>query len=103
MTRDEWIENVRRGVESGIARSEVETPEFGPSMNMITEGYLLSVKPSYSAEEKPDFIQVTVGYPSPVPTQLSEASLNDAIRTAAHQMKLEYNVTGHVERLARVR
>jgi hypothetical protein len=72
-------------------------------MDMVTQAGLLSVKPDYFGEGKPERIQVTVGYPCPTPKHLSEAlseaALNDAIEAAVEQMKPEYKVIGHVERI----
>ena len=95
MTRDEWTENVRGAVATGMATAG-GTPDSGLCMNMVTETGLLSVTPDYSEEGKPDFIQVTVAYPSP-PKHLSKAALDDAIGTATDQMKPEYKVVGRAE------
>ena len=98
MTRSEWTENVRQAVMAGAATA-TGIPESGATMATTTPTGYLFVKPDYSDEGRPHFIQVTVGYRSPTAELLSDAMLNDVIDHATRQMDPEYEVIGRVERL----
>jgi hypothetical protein len=99
MTQEEWVANVRRSVDAGIATA-MGTPETGFGMAMITpEGDRLLVVPDYSkSDQKPYFIQVTVGYTGERAALMPDPALADAIETAKVQMKPEYEVFGDFER-----
>lgn len=100
MTKEQWHANVRQAVAAGMARS-MGTSETGFGMAMSTpEGDLLMVRPDYSKnEQKPYFIQVTIGYRDPRAEHLTDSALKDAIETAKAQMEPEYDVFGRVERI----
>jgi hypothetical protein len=102
MSREQWLANVRQAVAAGAVKS-MGSPEMGIGMAMSTpEGDLLMVRPSYEDNnQRPDFIQVTVGYRNPRAVLLTDSVLQDAIRTAQQQMKPDYEVIGNVERLPR--
>jgi hypothetical protein len=101
MTREQWNENVRQAVMAGICRTSGR-PEIGLSMSMLTqEGHLVLVQPNYATDpERPDFVQVDVGYRDPVPGHLTDAMLKDAIKAAEKQMQPEYELIGGIDRFA---
>lgn len=100
MSKDQWLANVQQAVTTGVANA-MGTPETGLGMATSTPGGdLLIVRPNYGEnDQKPDFIQVTVGYREPRATLLTDSVLEDAIQAARAQMEPEYDVIGTVERL----
>lgn len=99
-TKEQWLARVRLTVAAGMARP-MGAPETGFGMAVTTpEGDLLIVRPSYGMnEQKPDFIQVTVGYRHPRGALLTDSLLKEAIQTAKAQMEPEYDVIGNFERI----
>ncbi len=101
MTEDQWLANVQQAVASGIARS-MGTPEVGIMMAVSTaEDDILMVRPSYGEnKQKPEFVQVVVGFRYPRSELLTKEKLKEAIHVAKEQMKPEFMVIGHVEEIA---
>ena len=99
MARADWVENVRRAVMAGQAEATGSAESGGVTMHTPTQTGFLSVGPDYSAEDRPAFIQVTVVFRSPTAEHLEDSALEDAIELAKRQMKPEYEVMGHVDRL----
>ncbi len=99
MTRAQWVEYVRRAIVAGVAKA-MGSPETGLAIATTTPAAQLIVRPDFSGEgQKPDFIQVTVGYRYPRSALLTDSALNDAIQASKRQMEPEYEVIGDVERI----
>ena len=65
------------------------------------EGDLLIVRPDYGhSVNKPDFIQVVVGYRGERANLLSNSALADMFEVAKAQMAPEFSVLGNIERIA---
>lgn len=99
-TKEQWLARVQSTVAAGMARP-MGDPEtvFGMVVN-TPEGDLLMVMPSYGKnEQKPDFIQVSVGYRYPRAALLTDSVLKEAIQAAKVQMEPEYDVIGNFERI----
>ena len=101
MTKDQWYSNVHEAAAAGAAEA-VGTPETGLGMAMSSPGGdLLIVKPNYGDNpQKPDFIQVTVGYREPTAAFLTDPGLEDVVEAARAQMGPEYDVIGNIERIS---
>ncbi len=100
MSRDEWLENVRQAAAAGVAKATGST-DTGVTMTMLTSSTSqLMVRPDYSgAGRTPDFVQVTVAYSPPIPRELTDKALSEAIVAAKVQMAPEFDVMGNVERI----
>jgi len=99
MTRAQWVENVQQAVMAGVAEATGRPESGGVTMHTRTQVGVLSVRPDYSDEGRPDFILMTVGYRAPAAGLLSDAVLDEAIEQSKQQMAPEYEVMGRVERL----
>lgn len=99
-TKEQWLARVRLTVTAGMTRP-MGAPETGLGMVVNTpEGDLLMVMPSYGKnDQKPDFIQVSVGYRYPRAALFTDSVLKEAVQTAKVQMEPEYDVIGNVERI----
>ena len=97
MTKQQWVENVKTGVASGVARAIGSDPM--PGMAMVTdEGDQFTVGVDYSqGDSKPVFIQITVGYRPERRPQVTSAMLKGVVSEAQRQMAPEFRVIGRVE------
>ncbi len=101
LSRAEWENNLRAAVAAGVARA-ILSPTEAPGM--LTEqpgGMILVVRPLFGKDNlKPEAIQVSVGYRSPISPTISDSALEDAVQRAKTQMSPEYFVIGDVSRTA---
>lgn len=99
MSKTQWNENVRLAVGLGIS-GQVGRPETGLGMVTRTEAGLLLVVPDYSSnDERPDFIQLSIGYDRPPYVYLTDLELESAIQEATKQMRPDFEVVGGFERI----
>jgi hypothetical protein len=72
MSKEQWLANVQQAVVAGAARP-MGSRENGIGMAMSTPDGDLLVRPSYGDNnQRPDFIQITVGYRNPRVAPLTE-------------------------------
>lgn len=99
MSRHDWNSNVESAVKSGVAKATGEK-QSGYVMHTFSPNWILSVGPSYSNPQRPDFIQVTVGYREPIASELTSNELEKTIAKSQKELSPDYMVMGNVERLS---
>ena len=98
MSRHDWNSNVERAVKSGVAKA-TGGKQSGYVMHTFTPNWILSVGPNYSNPERPDFVQVIVGYREPIASKMTSKSLNNTIEKAKSELSPDFKVTGDIERM----
>ncbi len=100
LTKDQWLQEVRRAVARGAA---IQTPGYPSLVGMSTttaEGDLLTVSLDYSqGDARPAFGQVVVGYRPPRVARFDEATVRKILEAAKRQMAPEFDVMGNAERI----
>lgn len=98
-TREEWVTKVDVMVTAGAAKAR-GTPEADLTMVLGTDvGALLTILPAYrKREDRPEFIEISIGYRNPKAALLTGPLLEDAIQVGKEQLRPEYAVTGRYER-----
>jgi hypothetical protein len=97
-SRQDWNLNVEKAVKSGIAKA-TGGKHSGYVMHTFFPNWILSVGPNYSIPQRPNFIQVTVGYREPIASQMTSNELEKTITKSQKELSPDYVVTGTVERL----
>jgi hypothetical protein len=97
LTKPQWISEIRTAVASGAHRLEHAVM---PGMTTTTpEGDLLTVRLDYSkGEDKPFFIQVSVGYRAKRAALFTDQMLRDVVAGAERQMAPEFEIHGDFQR-----
>ena len=97
MDRKAWNTNVVTAVRAGAAKALGKADRGFGMATLHATGYLI-VKPDYSSAEKPDFVQVTVGYREPFSRAFTDEALNETIKQAEAEMMPEYQIIGNIHR-----
>ncbi len=100
LTKEQWLQEVQRTVASGAA---VRAPGDSNIVGMSTrtaEGDLLTVRVDYSkVDNRPDFIQVVIGYEPQRAALFTDQSLAQMIGEVKSQMAPECVVIAHADRI----
>jgi hypothetical protein len=96
MTLDDWNTNVVNAHASGVGVG-IGQPENGYGLAMQTAVGQILVNPYYSSPETPEFLQVTIVYPSEIARNLTLEGLKETGQTAVEQMLPEFTMTYEVE------
>ena len=98
LSRSAWNRSVLLAEEFGSAKAS-GNPETGLTLLKATPHGILGVKPDYdTTSDAPDFIVVSVTYPTPTCDLLTDAQAAEVLQTTARQMEPEFAVSGNVER-----
>ena len=97
MDQASWNMNVVQAAAMGLAKA-IGNAATGMGMATTHERGFLLVTPSYSSPEKPDSIQIMVGYQGEASTAMTDDNLHDVIEKAKIELAPEYDVTGDIDR-----
>lgn len=97
MSLDDWNANVLSVHTSG-AGIGMGQPDTGYGLAMQTTVGRVIITPHYTQPSKPDFLQVTIGYPPAMARMLTLEALRESGKISIDQMLPEFTMTHEVEK-----